>query len=127
VGEIVEIVGAFSNTGERSVDAKFSGTVSNEEEIVGLLESDTLRVAPGETVKLVTYFTPQKEGRFVVAGRVLYNNKLTFEKGTVINVTTAEPKTANISRWIPILLYILIFALIIFLLSKIRRARNKFR
>jgi len=126
VGEIVEIVGTFRNVGQRSVDAKFSGTVSSEEQIVGLLESETLRVSPGETVKLTTYFTPKQEGRYVVAGKVIYNSKLTFEKGTIINVTAAEQKSAGISRLIPILLYILIFAAIIFLLFKIRKARNRY-
>jgi hypothetical protein len=127
VGDIVEIIATFSNTGERSVDAKFKGTVSEEANIAGLLESETLRVAPGETVRLITYFTPQREGRFVVAGKVLYNNKLTFEKGSVINVTAAAPAKFNISRLIPILLYIVIFATIIFLLYKIKKAKNIYR
>jgi hypothetical protein len=127
VGEIVEVVAVFRNAGERSVDAKFTGTVTNEDRIVNLLESETLRVAPGEVARLTTYFTPQTEGRYMVTGKVLYNNKLTFEKGSVVNVTTAKPAKASLSRWIPILLYILIFLTIIYLLYRIRKARNRYK
>jgi hypothetical protein len=125
VGEIVEILATFKNLGTRTVDAKFTGTVSYDDEIISLLESETLRVNPGETIDLVTYFTPARVGRYVINGKVLYNNKLTFEKGAVINVT--KTAAAEPVKWIPILIYILIFVIIIFLLFKIRKERKRYR
>ncbi len=123
VGEIIPITALFRNEGEKSVDARFKGKITLEDEIVEVLESDELRVLPGESVELTTYFTPKEAGRYVVTGRVLYNNKLTFEKGTIINVNYAQ-RFEGI-KLIPIFSYILILVIILFLIYKIRKERKK--
>ena len=121
VGEIIPIIATFYNNGERNVDARFKGEVVKDENIVKLLESDALRVNPGENVELTTYFEPQDPGRYVVNGRVLYNNKLTFEKGTIINVNS-PPKVEGI-KIIPIILYLAILMIILVLIHRIRKEK----
>ncbi|MBW2970698.1 hypothetical protein KY320_00905 [Candidatus Woesearchaeota archaeon] len=122
VGEIIPIKATFQNTGERSVEAKFKGNVILDEQIVELLESESLRVQPDETVDFTTYFTPKEAGRYIVSGRVLYNSKLTFEKSTIINVN--YPSGLQGLNMIPILLYVLILGIILFLFYKIRKEKN---
>lgn len=123
VGEIIPITATFKNNGARSVDAKFKGKVVLEDEIIELLESDELRVEPGERVELTTYIQPSVAGRYLITGRVLYNNKLTFEKGTIVNVNYGE-STEGI-KFLPIILYLFILIVIIYLIYKIRKEKRK--
>jgi len=128
VNETVPITARFRNLGERFVSAKFKGTVSLEGSIVSLLESDELRVEPGEEVDLVTFFTPKKPGKYEVSGKVLYNKKITFEKGTIINVNTrAYPRLITRYNFLPVLLYVIILGVVVFLILRIRRERKRRR
>lgn len=125
VNEIIPIRAIFKNTGERNVDARFKGEIVKGKDIVELLESDELRVSPGESIEFTTFFQPLEPGRYVVNGRVLYNNKLTFEKGTVINVNYA-PQIQGV-KIVPILLYLLILGIIVILIYRIRKERAAIR
>ena len=49
-----------------------------------VIDTDTYNVPPGQTARIETFFNPTEPGQYVVAGRVLYNNKLTFQKSTII-------------------------------------------
>ena len=122
VGEIIPITATFRNTGERSVDAKFTGKVVLDDKIVELLESDELRVAPGDSIELESFFNPNNPGRYVVTGRVLYNNKLTFEKGTIVNVRA--PLEFDGIKVLPVLVYVIIRVIIVFLIYRIRKERK---
>ena len=64
-------------------------------------------------------------GRYIVTGRVIYNNKLTFEKGTVINVNYRQI-TKHIVKFklLPIIIYIILLGLILFLILRIRKRRK---
>ena len=85
-GEITPINAHFRNTGERVVTAQFRGTISKEGKIVEVLESPQVNVDPGETSILEMFYTPEEEGQYSIKGRVHYNNKLTHERGSILNV-----------------------------------------
>ncbi|NOZ80381.1 MAG: hypothetical protein GXP63_01800 [DPANN group archaeon] len=128
VNETIPVTARFTNLGERFVSARFKGTVKKEDTIVELLESDELRVEPQETLDLQTFFVPHKPGVYEVSGKVLYNRKLTFEKGTIVNVNpTPRIITSTIINILPLFIYVLIFFIIIFLLFRIRRERKRYR
>ncbi len=84
--DIIRIAAIFKNTGERSVNAHFKGTIKKEDQVVEVIETDPLQVEPSQTQELETFFNPQQPGRYTVEGRVVYNNKLTFQKSSIINV-----------------------------------------
>ena len=90
VDDIVKINAVFKNTGELSTNSKFKGEVYLNDRIVGLLESEELIVPAGEEMQLPTFFTPNKDGRYVIKGVVYYSKKVTFEKEGVINVLPAR-------------------------------------
>ncbi|MBS3119940.1 hypothetical protein J4475_03900 [Candidatus Woesearchaeota archaeon] len=124
VGELVEINAIFSNDGNRFVLAKFLGTISLDDKIVDTIETDELRVESRDSVQFSHLFRPREPGRYVVTGRVYYNNKISFEKSSVINVVpkSAEPFTKKL---IPYLVYLIIVLIILILLVKIKQARKR--
>ncbi|MFH1510830.1 MAG: hypothetical protein ABIF10_04000 [Candidatus Woesearchaeota archaeon] len=127
VGEIVPITAVFRNTGVRPVFAYFKGKIMLGEQIMHLLQTDEIEVAVGSTINFTEFYVPKQPGQHVVTGRVNYNKKLTYEKGSVINVQPAEQKgefrlPAGL-RVLPIAIYITILLVIIIILSKIRRKR----
>ncbi|MDK2907663.1 MAG: hypothetical protein PWQ87_121 [Candidatus Woesearchaeota archaeon] len=86
VNEIVPIQAKFKNKGSRTVNAYYKGIISRGEEIVEILHSEEIEVGPGEVIPLEMYFTPTQEGQYKIKGRVYYNDKITFEKGSILNV-----------------------------------------
>ncbi len=124
LGETVEVLAEFQNTGKRSVDAQFKGAIRKDDSIVKIIETDQLIVPPGETVSFPILFTPYEEGRYVLSGRVVYNKKLTFEKSTIINVMQqgVEPQTES---YLALLLYLMLIITILYLLRKIVKKRRE--
>jgi hypothetical protein len=132
VGEIVPITAIFHNTGSRSVFASFKGKISLGDQIVSLIETDEVQVGVNQFVNFSSFYTPKLPGQYVVSGRVQYNKKLTFEKGSVINVRPSAEKPSAIRmpegvRLIPLIAYVLIIIVILILLSKIRKQRTRRR
>ncbi len=121
VGKTIPIEIIFENTGEKEVTAKFKGKISRGDEIIKILESEELTVPIAKTINFTLFFTPKKIGRYVVSGRVFYDKKRTYEMSTVINVTAAEEKDFNWKYFI----YIIILLMIMFLLWKIRREKQR--
>lgn len=122
IGDVVPINAVFRNTGNRTVSAKFKGVIMLENRIVETIDSEFYDVAPGQTGTIQVYFTPKKLGQYIISGRVLYNNKLSFEKSTVLNVNDGEEKSG--SAWIYILVLIVIIILILLLLIRIRKKQH---
>lgn len=125
VGDIVPITAEFQNTGTRPVFAYFKGKITLGQEIVQLLQSGEIEVGAGDKANFTEFYQPKITGQHVVTGRVNYNKKITYEKGSVINVLPGEEKTeiklpAGL-RILPITIYILILIAVIILLSKIRK------
>lgn len=76
----------FKNIGEKRVSAQFKGQVLYNGKVVELVESEKLNVEVDTVEGLDFYFTPEKSGKYVVLGRVYYDNKKTFESTTTLNV-----------------------------------------
>ena len=120
VGEINPITATFENTGEKEVNAQFKGEVLYHGKIVGILESEISRVPVNSKESFSFYFTPQKEGTYVIKGRVFYNNKKTFELSS-----SFEAYGKSFSLWY--LFYSVFLLLILFLLYKIYKIKNEKR
>ncbi|MBW2990762.1 hypothetical protein KY348_03590 [Candidatus Woesearchaeota archaeon] len=122
-GDIVPIDAVFRNTGTRVVSAKFKGTISSGDEIFKIIDTDPLDVIPGETVNLRTYFNPVQEGQYMIKGRVLYNKKLTFEKGSVLNVNPSgePPGIGKAFGWSTILIILAVVIIILIILVARKR------
>jgi hypothetical protein len=121
VGETIPIVAFFSNKGEKEVIAQFKGKITLYDNIVKILESEKLEVPINTDINFTMFFTPEKVGRYVVSGRVFYDNKRTYESSTIINVEPAPEKPLNLK-----LIYGIILAIILILFYKIRKERIKY-
>lgn len=124
VDEPVEITATFRNIGPRIVSAQFKGNIKLEDKIVKVIETDEIDAASQETIDLKSYFSPSEPGRYVVTGRVIYNKKLTFEKGSIINVTP-RPEEEDNPGYMLLLIYLVILITIIFMVRKIVKAKKR--
>jgi hypothetical protein len=122
IGDVVPITATFKNTGQRSVSAKFKGVITSENKIVETIDSEFYDVAPGQIGTIQVYFTPKKFGQYIISGRVLYNNKLSFEKSSVLNVN--EGVEAAGFNWLYVLILIIIIIIILLLLIRIRKKKH---
>ena len=126
--ETSQLIAKFQNTGSRSVTAKLKGVIRNENQIVQIVDTEELLVPSGGSADFDVFFTPEVPGRYTFSGRVLYNNKLTFEKGAVINVNPApEQALAKKIKWIPLIIYVIIISTILFFIRKILKEKRKRR
>ena len=119
VNENIPITAAFRNTGARTVTAQFKGNVMLDNKVVKPVSSDQIDVGPGDRAELTTYFTPDQPGRYLVTGRVIYNKKLSFEKGDVINVNQGNAPVKKEYPFLLLLLYLVIAVTILFLVRRI--------
>ncbi|MBS3164282.1 hypothetical protein J4439_02530 [Candidatus Woesearchaeota archaeon] len=122
VGDLVPVRAVFSNTGQRSVRAIFRGSVVSEGRTIELLQSEEALVPPGESAELLSYFRPQRTGQYELRGRVHYNGKLTYEKGTILNVN-AGPAARIPGRLVAA--YGLLLAMLALLVLFIRKKRRR--
>lgn len=79
-------------------------------------------VSIGEIETFKFYFTPRKEGKYIVTGMVFYDGKRTFEKSTVINV---EKKGFDIGVIRTILIYLILLIVIAYLAYKIKKEKRR--
>jgi len=125
IGDVVPITATFKNTGQRSVSAKLKGVITSENKIVETIDSEFYDIAPGQNGNIQVYFTPKKYGQYIISGRILYNNKLSFEKSSVLNVN--EGVEAAGFNWLYVLIIIIIIIIILLLLIRIRRKKHNIR
>jgi len=97
VGDVARVDAVFKNTGQISTNAKFRGEVYFNGILIETLESDELEVPIGKTVNLTVYYTPLKPGRYTINGVVYYSGKMTYEKGTVLNISPAEKLIGSVN------------------------------
>jgi len=126
-GDIVPIYAVFKNTGSRVVSAKFKGTITTAlgDRIAKVIDTDTYNVPPGETARIETFFNPTEPGRYIIAGRALYNSKLTFQKSALLNV--AGPLMVATQQWgtiVLLFLFVIIVLLLLILIAKRRRRQR---
>lgn len=128
-GEILPINAVFRNRGVRSVTASFKGTITriDNDEIVKVIDTDKYLVDPAATANIETFFNPVEPGQYMVAGRVLYNDKLTVEKSTVINVngTDLSGSGSFSLRTFFLLLIFVVIIWLLFLIIKRRKEQNR--
>lgn len=127
--EIVPITAVFKNDGVRTVSAQFKGIISKEGRIVEVIESDSVDVSPGDEVNLEMFYTAKELGQYRVSGRVHYNNKVTFERGTIINVNEEGVVVSNSSGVDSVTLFfsivIVVMTLLIFLILRKEKKKKK--
>jgi hypothetical protein len=126
VNEPTPILPLFHNTGSRKVIAQFKGEVRNlkTDKIVQVLESDQLEVAAGDSTEFILYFTPKQAADYQVSGRVIYNNKITFnEQSKIIKVVQGD--VFQLSWALYLIFYLIIGLVILILIGKIRKAQKK--
>ncbi|MBU1976318.1 MAG: hypothetical protein KKG59_08000 [Nanoarchaeota archaeon] len=130
--EITSIRAVFKNTGERLVTAKFKGTIKKDNAVVKVIDTDTLDADPGQTIFIETFFEPGEPGKYEITGRVLYNNKLTQEKSSVMHANPTDAYIEEVRRkqrityrsFIP-LLVLMIAILVLLILIKRKRKKQK--
>jgi hypothetical protein len=125
IGEVVPIIATFKNTGTRTVSAKFKGVITSDNTIVETIDSEFYDIAPGITTSITTYFTPKKLGQYTITGRILYNNKLSFEKNSMLTVNDGLEKQEF--NWLYVLILILIIVVVLLLLINIRKKKHRMR
>jgi hypothetical protein len=89
-GEIIPLTALFRNRGERVVSAQFKGVVTKNSRIVELIESDVVNVNPNELIEINMFFIPEESGQYEIKGRMHYNNQISFERGSVLNVNNSS-------------------------------------
>ncbi|MFC2134928.1 hypothetical protein ACFLTH_09945 [Bacteroidota bacterium] len=129
VGDIIPIEAVFKNTGTRVESAKLKGTIKLAGQIIKVIDTDAVDVAPGETVSLETFFNPKMPGQYIINARVLYNNKLTFWKSSILNALPSEEfekrisglRIKELSFTILLIVIIVIILLLLILIKKLRK------
>lgn len=122
VGDTTIIEVLFENTGEKNVNAKFKGEISFGGNIIQILESEINNVGIGKSNTFKFYFTPKKEGKYIVTGIVLYDGKRTFEKSTIIN---AEKNGFGWDELKMVLIYAILIIMIAYFAYRIRQEKER--
>ncbi|MCF7865844.1 hypothetical protein K9M18_00210 [Candidatus Woesearchaeota archaeon] len=128
--ETIPIIAYFKNYGDRQVSAQFKGIIESNNKILQTVESEKLIASPGQTIELQTFFKPQIQGQYQVKGKIIYNDKLTFEKGSIINViqTTVGTKENEDFLWSIILsVIIIIIGIMFFMILNKKKKHKKFK
>ncbi|MBU0471011.1 MAG: hypothetical protein KKF89_01015 [Nanoarchaeota archaeon] len=128
IGDIVPIKAVFKNTGSRVESVKLKGTIKLAGQIIKVVDTDPLDVKPGQTAELEAFFNPKMAGQYIIDLRVLYNNKLTFSKGSILNALPSEEfdqriKQQSVKAWTQVII-ILIMIGILFMLIKIKKKKR---
>jgi len=119
----------FRNRGSRTVSAQFKGVATKDGKVVKILESEIQDVDPSDVAIFEIFFEPETLGQYKITGRVHYNNKVTFEKGSILNVdkeginTIKSRKTMDSILSIVLSIVIIIIGFLIFMI--IRKKKRK--
>ena len=118
---MVAIVGVFKNTGVRPEDVSLKLEIRKGDKLIKALDTETIRVLDGESQDFKQYFLAKEPGRYEVKGVAHYNKKLTFSRGTIINVKPAPRKKPNYYIWV---VYGVMIFIIVILMRRIGRSRQ---
>jgi hypothetical protein len=124
--EIIPITATFKNHGTRTVSAQFKGIITKDGKIIKIIESDIIDARPDEEITLEMYHTAQETGQYRVQGRVHYNQKVTYERGTIINVNEESKirKQGIITEPITIIFSIIIIIITTLLLLILKKKKE---
>ena len=125
-GDIIPVNAYFRNKGTRGLRAVFKGTISRADDnsVVKVINTDEYIVDPDATAQMQTFFNPTVGGQYIVAGKVFYNNKLTVERNTLINVNGSPVKSNTVSYTATILIIVIIVILLLLILIKRKKHRK---
>ena len=123
--EIIPITAIFRNDGGRTVSAKFKGEVLYNNQVVKIIDTDSLDAKPGEVISLQSFFKPDTTGQYFIRGKVYFNNKLTGEKASVLNVNTKDAENLKVSNFLFYMAIIILIAIIIIMLILIERKKKR--
>ena len=90
IGKPAKIEVVVKNTGAGSVNAKLTGEVYLDNELVDTISGDSVRVYQGQTGTLVAYFKSENPGSYFIKGDVLYEGKSI--KLDDVDITVKEEK-----------------------------------
>ncbi len=91
-GDPVRLAAVFDNTGNVSIArAGFTAEIYRDDRLVGVVESPTLVVLPGETQELAAFYTPEERGKHIIVGRVNYDGFETEPSESILNVQSSGP------------------------------------
>ena len=108
--EIIKVKGKFKNNGVTFVDAKMKTEVYIKDGLSEILEdSDEMRVSPDSEAELIAYFTPKKEGNYIIKSHVLYRGVKTDQKQVIL--TIAEESSGG-SSYIIFLIFLVAASLV---------------
>lgn len=117
--DILPITATFKNTGARNVRAKFVGTIKDVGgKVVKLIDTDYLTVAAGETERFQTFFKPNDPGQYFVNGKINFNNKITFEKMSILNINEGTGETSDGFNWTALIIIGIIVSLMLIIIKK---------
>ncbi len=126
VDEPTPVLPVFKNEGSRTVLAKFSGQVVNlrNNRIVQVLESDELAVEAGNQIEFPLFFTPESAGQYRITGRIVYNNKMTFDEQSKVIEAQGRDGPSRLPMIFFFLIYIFIGLVILILIGKIKKEKR---
>lgn len=90
LADTVPVRASFANNGSRSLRARLSGVVEKDGEIVGIIETESLLVAPGEDADFESYYAARDDGEYTVRAKVVYEGKQTPEVRRSVTVAKQE-------------------------------------
>ena len=114
VNQTTPITAVFRNTGGLSVTAHLIADIYHDNEHVATIRSQAQNVGAGDTANLVAEFTPAAFGTYRITGHVDYNNKITPDKESFIDITAEGVPLAAGPLIIFIFFILIIIAAIIF-------------
>lgn len=120
----VAVRARFTNTGQRTALSQFKGTITYDNQLIRELTSERIQVAPGDTEEFIMFFVPEYPGRYLISGKVIFNEKSSNEMGTIVTVSDeSAPRSNNLA----LVVYIALLLAVFYLGRKIIKARQKRR
>ncbi len=124
VNDTVPIEATFANNGNRPVAAVFKAGIYLEDKLILPIQSEELTVSPGQQITFRTYFSPEKPGRYVITGRVVYNKKLSYEQSSILSINPRPEYPETKPNILPLIIYIAITATLVFMIRKIYKSKT---
>ena len=93
IGQVIEILATFDNTGAIDTNAKFVGELYIDGNKADVVTSDELFTPAGETSDLAAYVSLETPGEYVILGHVLYEGKKTDTKELSFSIPETESAT----------------------------------
>ena len=99
--------------------ARFKGEIYFNQTSVQKIESDLKDVGVGETVELITTFTPKEKGTYIIKGYIEYANRKTDVSESFVNVSSEDYLPLSLSP-----LIIILFLLVVYMVVQKKRAKK---